>query len=252
MTRNNDHISILPTNVEKLFPFKIGELITGTVLNKKSDGTYLILLGHSKYKVKYPDELEEKQLFKVLNNQGQLVLQLISSKEQSDQSSQIIHQFMALNSSEKDALLHQIVKYYLKYNLVLKESEILSLYRFIKQNNPGINKGLLETIIAMEAKGLKMTPANIIKWISYDQNIAHLRKELSQLVQSHNHPLIPFLKEHYFISPKKKNIKRQVLKKLIKMGYISKSNLNPLKIKVKISSFVLKRIKETNFRGLFI
>ncbi len=227
MTSNNDFIEIPSTHVETRFPFKIGELVTGTVLNKKSNGTYLILLGHTKYKVKYLADLKERQLFKVLKNQGQLVLQLISSKERSSQSNQIIHQFTQLNSSENDSLLHEIVKYFLKYNLVPLENDILTLYRFVKQNYPGIDYGLLETLIAMKAKGLKTTPINLKSWITYDQKLSQLGKDLSQLIQRNNHPLIPFLDKHYFISPKKKDIKHQILKNLIKMGYISKNNFPP-------------------------
>ncbi len=186
MTANNDYISIPSASIEKLYPFKIGELITGTVLNKKSDGTYLILIGHSKYKVKYPDELDKKQLFKVLNNQDQLVLQLMTPKGQSKQSSRVIKQFKELNSSEVDDLLHDIVNNYLKYDIVLKEREITSLHRFIKQKYPGIDKKLLEFIIAMKAKGLKTSPANVNSWIDYDQTVGDLRKELIQLALKYN------------------------------------------------------------------
>ena len=227
MEINNQHISISQTaNTQKTFPFKVGELFKGSIINQLGDNQHLIEVGGKRYKAYYPGELKGEQLFKVIENKGQLVLKIMSPASEKNPSQQIISQFSKLEGLVNDPLLRQIVDQYLKYNLRLNETEILSLYRFMKEKKGKYGKGFLDLTMIMKSKGIRITHQKMQAWIDHSNNLIETAKELSTILKAPGDSLFKLVRQYYLISLSEGEIKKQLINSFLLRGYRSKKAQN--------------------------
>ncbi len=225
----NDYLSISTPYPKSQFPFKKGDLVTGQIIKKLADGFYQIKLGVKEFKAQYPYELEGKHLFKVVENQGQLLLKLMQPNSQTPAGNksvaeQIISQFPQLSSLSQDPLIQLIMNLHLKHNLRIEESEILTLYRYFK-NRKTKSERFIETVINMKSKGQKPMASYIQKLSDYDHELSSLSEEINSLLKRSKDPLSQLLKENYLISLKEGELKNQLKNKLSGLGYCSRESI---------------------------
>ncbi len=221
MEISRDLISISPNQIQRNFPHKVGELVRGEILSKLPDGYYLILIAGRELKAKSPIDLKGKHLFKVIENNNQLILKLIQQTKSDTNVSHTLNQFSSLNNYKNDPLLIEIAQNYLKYNQILNENELLLIFRFLKNQKKNQNTRFIDTIMMMKSKGIKITTQRLNQWLQFDENISQLENEISRLLKNENNKqLLEFLKDKYLIPLNSNNLKHLIHNFLSRMNYI--------------------------------